>query len=266
MQVSDWIDSGAAIAAAIAAVFAGWSATISLNQFKAQTKEKEESDRPRLLPVNKNITVEVESIFTDWDLNKPNLTPIKDKFVKAPIEMINTGKSFAVNIEYSFRLLDDISDFEDFDEDYTLKFIKSDAGIFTIHANDTFEHIFYRENGKDVIENRGVNKDMNTIPYTRYHSLLKSEESTFLLVPNYFVVLTNHFVLQYSMLNENIVKLPRLSLRLKYSDQHQNEYVDIYEMVSSKKHIQMIDSKYEGWIDFQLIHSETPKKESPRYF
>lgn len=265
MQVSDWIDSGAAIAAAIAAIFAGWSATISLNQFKAQTKEKEESDRPRLLPVNKNIIIEAESIFTDWDLDKPNLTPIKDKFVKAPIEMINTGKSFAVNIEYSFRLLDNINDFNNFDEDYTLNFIRSDNNFLTLSAKGTFESILYREN-EDIIKNTNIRRDMNMIPYVRYHPLLKSEEATLLLIPNYFVVLTNHFIIQYFRLNDDVVKLPRLSLRLKYSDHHQNEYVDIYEMVASTKQIQTTDLKYEGWIDFQLMHSESPKKKSPRYF
>lgn len=265
MQVSDWIDSGAAIASAIAAVFAGWSATISLNQFKAQTKEKEESERPRLLPLNKNVMVPVESIFTDWDLKNHNIEPIKDKFVMVPIEMINTGKSFAVNIQYSFRLLNDLSTFEDFEEDYTLQFKKSNTGIFTIYAKDIFEHVFFYGDGSYKVEKKGVNQEMNTIPYIRYIPLLKSEESKFLLVPNYFVLLTNHFAIQYSSLNENSVQLPRLSLRLQYSDQHQNEYIDIYEMTASTKQIQMSNHQYEGWIDFELIHSEVPKKKSPRY-
>lgn len=266
MAFSVWIDSAAAIAAAVAAGFAGWSATVSNKQFEAQKREKEESERPRLLPVNKNISVEVASIFTDWDLNKINLTPIKDKFVKAPIEMINTGKSFAVNIEYSYRLLDNSSEFKDFDDEYSIKFIKSHDGILTISAKSAFENIYYRTDGNDVFKNTNVRKDMNVIPYLRYHPLLKSEESAFLLVPNYFVVLTNHYIFQHSRLNEDGIKLPRLSLRIKYSDQLQNEYVDIYEMIASTKQIQTNDKRYEGWIDFHLLHSEAPKKKSPRYF
>lgn len=266
MAFSVWIDSAAAIAAAVAAGFAGWSAKVSNNQFEAQKKEKEESERPRLLPVNKNISVKVASIFTDWDLNKPNLTPIKDKFVKAPIEIINTGKSFAVNIEYSYRLLDNISEFKNFDNEYSIKFIKSQNNNVTISAIDEFENIYFRDDGKKVIKNTGLRGDLRVFPYLRYHPLLKSEESTFLLVPNYFVLLTNHYIIQHSMLNEDGIKLPRLSLRLKYHDQLQNEYVDIYEMVASTKQIQTNKQRYEGWIDFQLVHSEAPKKNSPRYF
>lgn len=268
MAFSVWIDSAAAIAAAVAAGFAGWSATISLKQFNAQVKEKEESERPRLLPINTNISIEVKSILTDWDLNKRNLTPIKEKFVRSPINMINTGKSFAVNIEYRFRLLNNTDEFNNFDDEngYSLNFIKSKNNFFTISAKDNFEHKLYSDDENYVLNNQDVRVDMNTIQYHRYHPLLKSEESTVLFIPHYFVVLTNHFIIQYSMLNDDDVELPRLLLRLKYNDQHQNEYVDIYEMTSSKKQMRMNDLYYEGWIDFQLIHSESLKKRSPRYF
>jgi len=118
--MNEWIKGGIEISSAVGAVWAAIaaqkSAKTSAKQLNTQIKEQEKVERPRIVPLNKQVSTEIPFPLVDWsrdDQNRLNLFVGYSKFSEFTIPVINTGKSFALNVGYYYEIEGGINAIED---------------------------------------------------------------------------------------------------------------------------------------------------------
>lgn len=240
----------AAIKTASAAKAANLSANTSAEQLKTQISNQEKIERPRLVPLNVYVTPNTYNILSDWN-NYENNTSFKDFTVfysNLKIPIINTGKSFAIDVDYSFSLIGEIPNYSSDNVKVNFESEEStdDDLIFTVTE----------------FKEKPVLKKFRVYSYTEYIPLIKSNEISEMYIPNYFVVLCNVYSKEYPNFalgskdsqENNKNNRPKLRLVIRYKDQYDKRHIDEYVMeLSGKSFIEGEDAHIFGThIDFNL--------------
>ncbi|WP_336798593.1 hypothetical protein [Exiguobacterium acetylicum] len=277
--MNEWIKGGIEVSSAIGAVWAAVaarkSASVSSKQLEHQIIQQEKIDLPRLVPLNTFIQTEVLKMNSDWKKIDPTSinnnveaeqTPVKElklkeKFSSYALPLINTGKMFALDVKYNYVLeggRDSITEYS-FD-DVKLKVLDPEKGQL---ESDEFQFFFYQDY-QGYNSDRSIENQVITVkPYVRYIPIIKSEETVDLLIPSYFVLLSNIYIKSNWMHQRNSLKRPRLILTIVYTDQFYQVHTLEYRMTLSLKQIRTrgFESEYiETWVDFELINSEIENK------
>ncbi|UKS54852.1 hypothetical protein [Exiguobacterium acetylicum] len=277
--MNEWIKGGIEISSAIGAVWAAVaarkSASVSSKQLEQQIIQQEKIDLPRLVPLNTFIQTEVIKMNSDWKKIDSTLinnnvekeqTPVKElrlkeKFSSYPLPLINTGKMFALDVKYNYVLeggRDSITEYS-FDK-IKLKVLDPEKGQL---ESDEFRFFFYQDyqgyNSNQSIENQII----TVKPYVRYIPIIKSEETVDLLIPSYFVLLSNIYIKSNWIHQRKSMKRPCLILTIMYTDQFYQVHTLVYRMALSLKQLRTkgFETEYiETWVDFELIKSEIENK------
>ncbi|WP_290779499.1 hypothetical protein [Exiguobacterium sp. UBA5002] len=277
--MNEWVKGGIEISSAIGAVWAAVaarkSASVSSKQLEHQIVQQEKIDLPRLVPLNTFIQTEVLKMNSDWKKIDSSLInnnveteqtsvkelKLKEKFSSYPLSLINTGKMFALDVKYNYVLeggRDSINEY--LFDDIKLKVLDPEKGQL---ESDEFEFLFYQDY-KGYNGNRTIDNQIITVkPYTRYIPIIKSEEKVELLIPSYFVLLSNIYIKSNWIHQRNSLKRPQLILTIIYTDQFYQVHTLEYRMTLSLKQIRTrgFESEYiETWVDFELIKAEINNK------
>lgn len=251
----------AAFRTATAAKAASKSAELSSIQLKEQKEERERVERPRLVPLNHKLSTKIPSIFSDWETeeDKNAITMrLLDKFSRFTIPVINTGKSFAIDVKYAFNFKDGIHSFEDYSggglqamlDKPELKQLES-VRRFSFWATET------NEADREEFETKLV----DATGFVRSIPLVESGKIEQLEIPLYFIVLSNIFLKRYFSQSPNI-KHPTLLLEIRYRDQYQTLHADDYLMRVGTKPIKFNNPQYTTGVEFKFVRSyEVNKKE-----
>lgn len=268
----DTITSAGTVIAAFAAVAAARSANSSAKtaaeQLKEQVARQEMISRPRLVPLNTQIRTQVITIFDDWIHNyieKPEYDVVerptinKDFNVSSfPIEVVNTGTSFAKNISYYYEIEGGI---------YALREYENSGKKLSL-VNTDFAQIEPHRFGFDIEvsqDYRGMlisplHKSMTLkVKKTVYFlPLMQSNTKSPFTIPAYFVAISNFYLKRRRNEDTETIVRPKVRLNISYEDQYNNTYTDIYRMQLSDK--PMIRSGWEdqeilAWIFFEFISS-----------
>lgn len=260
----NWVDAatllvtfGAAWYTASAARAAKQSAKVSTDQFETQVKEQKRLERPRLVPLNHKVIQKPDRILRGWsndESKKASFLAGKGGFSDYAIPIINAGNSFAIDVKYCFEFEDGIE---------AIKPAKFDG--ITISEPEYMEE--YGENKFfkfTVTEGPASDRDSfyspvanffygESVSYWRYISIIRSKEEEQIVLPAYFIVLSNIFLLKGIGKEEHESLRPNLLMTILYKDQYNEEHVDVYRMRLSDKHITSNGSALETWIDFEFI-------------
>lgn len=269
----------AAIKTAHAAKAAQRSADISAKQLSTQIKEQEKIGRPRIIPLNAIVLPHPTSVLSDWRTPKTgsglidNTEGIVDNtFIKLPgrfsnfkIPIINAGNSFAIDIVYSLTLVGGTDSIKPFDSQFAElrlpipKKASDSKHIFTIQV---IAHDFSDQQHDEENINAITLEDTYLVESKERHiSIIESGKKSEIYIPSYFVVLFNIYHKEYylNFEREDYVEdfIPKLEMKIEYSDQYNVRYTDTYHMELSKKqfHTTSYHPKYEAWIDFKRISS-----------
>ncbi|WP_214720742.1 hypothetical protein [Exiguobacterium sp. s192] len=252
MSTGVWIDSAAAIAAAVAAFYAGRSAKISSKQLSEQNLQNRKLNRPRLVPYNVQLKTKVPFIHSDWqtqpdDNLKLFVSPSMSRF---SIPLLNVSSYLAINVSYSFKLeggVDSVQPYSNSDNNIAISFPDSSIrqiqpDSFSFKLTSMNDLAFLRQNINVIVDS-----------CTNYLSIVEPNQTEKVFLPHYFIILNNIFF-------DDQEKFPRptLILSLKYRDQYNNKIEDLYRVRVSKKQLQIIRSSMdydyiESWIEFEFI-------------
>lgn len=250
----------AAIATSSAAKSAKNSAQTSAKQLKTQIEGEAKIERPRLVPLNEKVSTRIYHIFSDWDIesNKrhSNFTA-NDSISRFSIPIINTGKSFAIDIRYSFFYYGGINGFNDYSNEEIILKLKNpqlkqiDAKSFEFHAS----HLRH-----SMIDEVTSTQLIDTKQKIEYISLIESHQLNQINLPKYFIVLCNAYLLKNEFIEQNM-NLPTLKLLIKYKDQYNTVHKDTYIMRLSKKSIirDKSTNHFDLWIDFDFVKPKNPQ-------
>lgn len=235
------------------ATFFAWRTTIAnKKQNKEQFDEQHRVERPRIIPLNRDIFLTNNRPSPSWTIENGESLPSNSYRVNElndfTFMLINTGKSFAVKIDLTFELVNVINAVKKFDTEtddykYALTIDQSEPrgqnlGIFSFK-------VFHQEKtyGSDYTSNYTID------PFVQRISLLKSNDSYAVQLPNYFVELSN---IQMFILNKT---MPEVKLTIQYTDQYHTQHTDIYTMKVKDKPIAFSDKK-EYFLDFDNVSTK----------
>lgn len=243
------------------ATFFAWQTTVTnKKQAKEQIEEQHRVERPRLVPLNKDVIV--GNLYPDpnsnWNISDP---PTQDDSHRSNeldsfyFILINTGKSFALKIELKFELIGGIGSIHEFEGPrFALKI--DNPGLKQLNPPSFTFTTVYQAHGGQLIDKFTVDS------FQRRLSLLKSNESTEIRLPKYFVKLSNFYVFNH------IPKSPQIKLTIDYVDQYHEKHNDIY-IIGLKRHPLTSTENdeqtnvYEAnelYLDFKNITPNTKKK------
>lgn len=248
-DVLDVITSAGAVIAAFAAVAAARSANNSANtaaeQLKDQVTRQEMISRPRLVPLNMKIRTQIITIFDDWIhdystdpkvdvISRPTIN--RDFNISSfPLEVVNTGTSFAKNISYYYEIEGGISALREYEE----------SGKKISFSNESFAKIEPHKFGFDIEvsqDYRGkliepvyksmilkVRKTVHFLP------LVQSNNKAEFTIPAYFVAISNLYLKHRDDEDKETIVRPKLRLNISYEDQYNNTYTDVYRIQLADK-------------------------------
>lgn len=252
----------AAIKTASAAKAAMSSADTSAKQLKTQILNQEKVERPRLVPLNMYINTNTHRVLSDWSTDEDNnsFIPFRTFYSNAKVPVLNAGKSFAIDIAYSFSLIGGTSAVLNYTSEY---------------INVIFEPVYARQNDSRKARNNDFTFTIQELTesnilerfrarsYTEYISLIKSGETSEMYIPNYFVALCNFYSKHYLDLPKEYPR-PQLRLVIEYKDQYEKRHVDEYVMELSSKpfeegeYAHILDTR----IDFTLAGTKAVDEEN----
>lgn len=271
---TDIIALGTGIFTAIAARAAWKSAKVSAQQLTDQKEDQMKTERPRLVPLNQFVSPHPKEILSDWKTSTEidyTFTDFYTNFSNVKIPIINTGKSFAIDINYSFSLEGGIEAIKTYSSEKTKisisRFPEEEAKIRMLQT-DSFNIQVYDFDSdharKD--DNRVKTSFFHIAPYKRHISLIKTNETDELYIPNYFVVLCNIYLQEYDYIEKhNELIRPKIRLNIQYKDQYNEIHTDQYMMELSTKQFEGRNYSYpfEAWIDFIFIKPVNKQKNYP---
>lgn len=254
IRLSAILDILTAVATMLAAIYAGKSSRTSARQLNTQLKEQEKVERPRLVPLNKQVISEVPFVLADWVLDfegKMKRLRSRDKFSGYTIPIINTGKSFAIDIRYSYEIENGVHAIQS--KSYRDHLIvgpspdekMTDASLFTFDIKAMYTltdpgryHTFTAE----------------STPYIRYVPIIQSGEKAELLIPSYFVVLSNIYLKNYWEYEQHELIRPKLKLTIWYKDQYNQEHEDYFRVELAQRQMATKGEMIEAWIAVEKIN------------
>ncbi|KTR27883.1 hypothetical protein RSA11_04250 [Exiguobacterium indicum] len=247
------IDFVTSVFTALAAGAAAWSALISRNQFKDQTRRQKEQERPRLIPLNQELYLSKSKEYVDMSLSYEwKLSPDdqrqsskkSDVLSQFSFPIINTGKSSAMKVKIMYTL-ENIHD--------VLKDIDNDVLNFIVHTplDTPLEIDFFSFEVKEQknLSPKGeyIENKFDVVPSEFRIPLIKSDETEQVRLPIYFMVLNNIYL-------ENHQKIkPILRIGIEYVNSYHKKHIDFYR-VELQKHKPNPNFDYEEyWLDFIKI-------------
>jgi len=254
--MNEWIKGGIEISSAVGAVWAAIaaqkSAKTSARQLNTQIKEQEKVERPRIVPLNKQILVEIPFPLVDWSRDAQdelNLFVGYSKFSEFTIPVINTGKSFALNVGYYYELEGGIDAIKD--KDYDNHSIIGPSAEERMQDLDQFEfNIRAIDSRPSPI--RWIRFIAEVVSYISYVPIVQSNATEQIQIPSYFVALSNVYLLNCWDEEDSELINPKLILTIFYKDQFNNEHEDKFRMrLGNQKSLK--DSITKAWIEFEPI-------------
>lgn len=254
--MNEWIKGGIEISSAIGAVWAAIaaqkSAKTSAKQLNTQIKEQEKVERPRIVPLNKQLSVEIPFPLVDWsrdDQDRLNSFVGYSKFSEFTIPVINTGKSFALNVGYCYEIEGGINAIED--KTYDNHSIIGPSAEERMQDLDQFEFSIKATNPRQS-PRRWSMFIAEVVSYISYIPIVQSNETEQLQIPSYFVALSNVYLLNCWDKDENELINPKLILTIFYKDQFNNEHEDKFRMRLGNQ-MSLKNSITKSWIEFEPI-------------
>lgn len=254
--MSEWLKNTVEILATggtlWAAISARKSAQTSAKQLESQIKDQEKLERPRLVPLNKEILVEIPHPLVDWSTNKENELNIikgKSRYSEFTVPIINTGKSFAINTKYCYEIEGGIHAIDSKSyKDHSI--IGPDPDELMLES----EHFHFRVSAKDLRPsyNKWYLFMAEVIPYLNSVPIVQSNSIEQLQIPSYFVALSNIYLLNFWHKEDSELIQPKLILTIYYKDQYNNEHMDKFRMQLGNQ-INHKNSKVRAWIEFEQI-------------
>ncbi|MGG4197709.1 hypothetical protein [Peribacillus frigoritolerans] len=196
MEVKEWAPIVSATAAAVASIGSWFSI---YTQGKREKKNKEAI----IVPGIKDIEVTIDNILSDWE----NKEQLDKRFSKTKIPMWNYGNTPVFKINYCFYL-ENVNEFLDIKtksnhySDYNFLITKDEAHnkLFIDYKNVEYKQGFYTSKIQ---------------PYLRDLNYIQANSSAEILLPDYFLILLNHYFLN---MESQEAKMPILKLVLFYDD------------------------------------------------
>jgi len=235
------------------ATFFAWRATVTnKQQSKEQIEEQHRVERPRIIPLNKDIFLGSYRPSPSWTTKElealPNDSYRYDELSPFSFTLINTGKSFALKINLTFELINGIDAIEEFEEEndkynYSLtlnqpELKQHNPSVFsfnTLHKEKSYGEIF--------IHNYTIDSFIQRLP------LIKSNESCFVQLPKYFVELSNFYLVGITQ------SKPKVKLTIQYTDQYSTHHTDSYIMQVQHKQLAFSKEK-EYFLDFENVNEK----------
>lgn len=230
------------------ATFFAWRTTVTnKKQAKEQIEEQHRVERPRIIPLNKDIFLSSLRPSPLWLADNleslPNDSYRYQELSDFNFTLINTGKSFALRIDLTFELINGIDAIEEFEEEkeqykYSLtldqpELKQHDPSVFSFST-------LYKEKiyGGIYVHHYTVDSFVQRV------SLIKSNESHFVKLPKYFTELSNLHLFGLTQ------SKPRVKLTIQYTDQYSTQHKDVYTMQVKIKELAFSKEK-EYFLDFE---------------
>ena len=260
--IKDAFQIGGTIGTLWAALSARKSAQISTTQLETQIEEKKQVDRPRLVPLNHRVSLELHSIFSDWKVEETDSKftfKNKHKMSRFHVPLINTGNTHAFDISYSFKLLGGIDSFQEH-EDNSLSLSLANPDLKQLGVeNFNFVAIEYPPGNPTVY----TKQEVEVIPYPQFIPLIQNNKNGEMHLPKFFIILSNIHLEEHWLQGPSINR-PEAIVTIKYKDQLNVEHVDKYLMSLSKKQISTHGPEVNTWVDFQYIKPPIEQKKPTR--
>lgn len=265
----DAITSVGTIIAALAAVAAARSANSSANtaakQLRDQVTRQEMISRPRLVPLNSEIRIQLITIFDDWKndyvenlavdvVRRPTIDD-ESNISSFTIEVVNTGTSFAKNISYYYEIDGGINGLQEY-EDSGKKLAFENATYAKIDPKYSFDIRISQDYNGELVEPFQKSMLLNVKKIFHFLPLVQSNTKSPFIIPAYFVAISNIYLKRRRNENPETIKRPILRLRIFYEDQYNNKYMDIYKMQLASAPATrsgMEDKEVLAWIFFEFV-------------
>lgn len=247
------LSSGGIIFSAVAAIAASRSASISSKQLNTQIKEQELAVRPQLIPLSENIGVNLskKKIFKDWhnSSNKPEYDiPISSHLIdsKCTFQVINTGKSLALDATFLFEIEGGIEYFSNYEID-SLKITIPDGNKKQLVLSNFDIRI------ENEAESSVSHRKIKVYSYDQFFPIVQSNESIKINIKSYFILLNNIYLSTYNKKTIPTFNRPRLIMTIHYKNQNHTNYSEKYAMELDKQSVSSIASNHSGLITFTPI-------------
>lgn len=228
--MNEWIKGTIEFAAAggtlWAALSARKSAEISSKQLDTQLQQQKNAERPRLVPLNTEIDIGYRGVYTDWFSSTREGSNYLSNKSFFNIKMINTGKTFALDIVITFKFKGGTQIF-DYHYNDNLSLLLLDQSKADSPDIDDF-YIYVEEDSRWNKLNKYGDKDehVHIAPTNRHVPLVQHAESLEVEIPKYFIILSN----AYAMVHESDTPFekPSLIMNLSYKDEYMKTYNEIF--------------------------------------
>lgn len=235
------------------ATFFAWRTTVTnKKQSYEQIEEQHRVERPRIIPLNKDIFLSSFRPSPLWLADNleslPNDSYRYQELSDFNFTLINTGKSFALKIDLTFELINGIDAIEEFEEEkeqykYSLTI---DQPELKLHNPSVFSFsTLHKEKNSGGIYVHHYTVDS----FVQRVSLIKSNESHFVKLPKYFIELSNLHLFGLTQ------SKPRVRLTIQYTDQYNTQHEDVYTMQVKIKELAFSKEK-EYFLDFENVNEK----------
>lgn len=256
--IKDAFQIGGTIGTLWAALSARKSAQISKTQLETQIEEKKQVDRPRLVPLNHRVSVELHSIFSDWAVEETDSAfkfKAKHRMSRFHVPLINTGNTHAFDVRYSFKIQGGIDAFQEYNAD-GVQLLLADPDLKQLSV-DHFNFIAIEEAPSNPAA--FTRQEIEAVPYIQYIPLIQNNKSDEMHLPKFFIILSNVYLEEYWLQGPSINR-PEVIVTLRYKDQLHVEHIDQYLMTLSNKQIRAHGPEVNTWVDFQYIEPKPENK------
>ncbi|MFX4306573.1 hypothetical protein F8N00_14375 [Exiguobacterium sp. A1_3_1] len=227
------------------ATFFAWRTTVSnKQQSKEQNEERHRIERPRLTPLNKDVYLDDFKPTPTWnayDEKYEDMSYRQGELDSFYFNLINTGKSYALKIEVTFQLIGGIEAIDEVKKrSYSVEIDDPDLKLLN---PETFTiTVSYALN-----LDRPVSVSQYIIDSFKLRfPLVMSNESIRIYLPEYFVTLTNFYILKM------IPNKPRLKMTIDYVDQYHEKHSDCF-IVELKQKQPLYQYEDELFLDFEFV-------------
>lgn len=247
----------AALKSAVAAKAAEASANVSIDQFYDQLNEREKQEqerkkieRPILTPLSKEFNAQTDTIFRDWD-NLDRRFSISDQYSAFSFEVFNTGKSFALDVHFSFELLDINTSIPDLSNEFIQ--IEKREDLIDDYSNESDDDNSKDKFYMDISEKEEQFYSYLIEPFEQFYPLVESGKSCKVNVHFYFILLNNIFLKYGTLVDEFSNNIPKLKLIINYKDQYDKPFESKYIVKLCNPNSYNNNNNHNGRISFELI-------------
>ncbi|MBC1489413.1 hypothetical protein HCJ52_03110 [Listeria sp. FSL L7-1485] len=208
------------IVGVIGSISAAIAAIASLVTIFLQIRKDTISQKPMLMPKIKYINTELNLYYSDWDSNNK----LGNKNSDTVIEIVNLGKGTAIDITYSYELVN---------KQEIINNAKNESfnneKLFFAHINTKdYEAVTMGYNNGEGYE---CSNDYRLEKFIKTVDLINSYESKQIFLPSYFIAIQNFNIL-FQQRNKFIK--PMLKVKIIYKDINLNMYEIKYNLFLSQ--------------------------------